>query len=83
MERTTFSSQSSAAIIATYSQSSSLKKYDTANWSLRQGDEEVNKRTKQKNTYLSKLSNISVWKQIFFNPAISKSQGKWKKKSSK
>ena len=42
------------------------KKYETANWSLRQGDEEVNKRIKQKNIYLNKLSNISVWKQTFF-----------------
>ena len=32
-----------------------------ANWSLWQGDEEVNKRIERK----YKLPNISVWKQIF------------------
>ena len=41
----------------------------TSNWSLRQGDEEVNKRIKQKiyYLYLNKLPNISVWKQTFFS----------------
>ena len=43
-----------------------VEKYETANWSLRQGDEEVNKRIKQKNIYLIKLPNILVWKQPFF-----------------
>ena len=33
---------------------------------LQWGDEEVNKRIKQKYTYLNKLTNISVWKQTFF-----------------
>ena len=28
-----------------------VEKYETANWSLRQGDEEVNKRIKQKYVY--------------------------------
>ena len=42
------------------------EKYETAKWPLRQGDEEVNKRIKQKNVYLNKLQNISVWKQTFF-----------------
>ena len=42
-----------------------VEKYETANWSLRQGDEEVNKRIKQKCIYLNKLPNISVWKQTF------------------
>ena len=43
-----------------------VDKYETANWSLQQGDEEVNKRIKQKYIYLNKLPNISVWKQTFF-----------------
>ena len=43
-----------------------LEKYETANWSLRQGGEEVNKGIKQKYIYLNKLANISVWKQTFF-----------------
>ena len=43
-----------------------LETYETANWSLRQGDEEVNKRIRQKYIYLNKLANISVWKQTFF-----------------
>ena len=30
-----------------------VEKYETANWSLRQGDEEVNKRIKHKNIYLN------------------------------
>ena len=30
------------------------EKYETANWSLRQGAEEVNKRIKQKDIYLNK-----------------------------
>ena len=29
-----------------------VEKYETANWSLQQGDEEVNKRIKQKNIYI-------------------------------
>ena len=36
-----------------------VEKFETANWSLRQGDEEVDKN-------LNKLLNISVWKQTFF-----------------
>lgn len=41
------------------------EKYDTANCSLRQGDEEI-KKEKNKNIYiLTNLPNISVWKQIF------------------
>ena len=40
--------------------------YETANWSLRQSDEEVNKKNKTKiHIYLNKLPNISVWKQTF------------------
>ena len=31
------------------------RKYKTTNWSLRQGDEEVNKRIKEKNIYLNKF----------------------------
>ena len=32
-----------------------------------QGDEEVNKRIKQKYIYLNKLPNILVWKQTLFS----------------
>ena len=38
------------------------KNTETANWYLRQGDEEVNK----KNICLNKMRNIPVWKQTFF-----------------
>ena len=37
-----------------------VEKYETANWSLRQGDEEVNKRIKQKDIYLNKLPNRAL-----------------------
>ena len=40
---------------------SPIEKYETTNWSLRQGDEEVNNKIKETNTYLNKL-----FKQIFF-----------------
>ena len=43
-----------------------VEKLETANWSLRQGDEEVDKRIIEKKIYLNKLPNISVWKQTFF-----------------
>ena len=43
-----------------------VEKFETANWSLRQGDEEVDKRIIEKKIYLNKLPNISVWKQTFF-----------------
>ena len=42
-----------------------LKKYEMANWSLWQGDEEVNKKYNKKYIYLNKLADISVWKQTF------------------
>ena len=38
-----------------------VQKYETANWSLRQDDEEVNKGIKEKYTYLNKFPIILVW----------------------
>ena len=44
-----------------------VEKYETANWSLLQGDEEVNKRIKQTKYIFKQIApNISVWKQTFF-----------------
>ena len=43
-----------------------IEKFETANWSLRRGDEQVDKRIKQKYVYWNKLPNISAWKQTFF-----------------
>jgi len=37
-----------------------VEKYETENLSLQQGDEEINKKIKQKNVYLNKLLDISV-----------------------
>ena len=38
-----------------------LETYETANWSLRQGDEEVNKRIQQKYTCLNKLQFVYIY----------------------
>ena len=43
-----------------------VENHKTANWSLRQGDEEVNKRTKQKIYIFLNLPNILVGKPTFF-----------------
>ena len=41
------------------------EKYETANWSFRPGDEEVNKRLQQK-IYIKQTGQICVNKYIFF-----------------
>ena len=45
-----------------------IEKYETANWSLRQGDEEVNKRIKQKNIcFVLFFCLLLTWDQALFS----------------
>ena len=56
-----------------------VEKSETANWSLRQGDEEVNKRIKQKNIYIYIFNQIAQYFSLKTN-LLQGLKEKWTKK---
>ena len=55
------SSKTPSALIPKERQILRLEKYETANWSLRRGDEEINKRITQKIYIFKQIANIYVF----------------------